>query len=262
MSNGRITIDRQSHILLIGVDRQEKLNSFTVSMYQELAAAYGRLNADDYLRCGVLYAHGKHFSAGLDLPQWAAALGAGKFPEIPEGGCDPFGFDAERRLTKPMLMATQGLCYTIGLELMLATDIRVAARNTRFGQIEIKRGIYPAGGGTFRLFHEVGWGNAMRYLLTGDEFQAEEAYRMGVVQELVEPGEQLDKALALAEVVAAQAPLGVYATLKSARLARLEGETAAAERLLTDMIPLMESEDAQEGLRSFIEKRPAQFKGR
>ena len=149
MNNGRITIDQQDHILLMGIDRQEKMNSFTVSMYQELAAAYGRLNADDNLRCGVLYAHGKHVTAGLDLPQWAAALGAGKFPQIPEGGCDPFSFDAEKRLTKPLLMATQGLCYTIGLELMLATDIRVAARNTRFGQIEVRRGIYPAGGGTF-----------------------------------------------------------------------------------------------------------------
>ena len=262
MTTGQITIDRQNHVLLIGIDNQAKYNAFSVSMYQELAAAYGQLDRDDTLRCGVLYAHGKHFTAGLDLPEWAAVLSQGKFPDIPDGGCDPFLFDPERRLSKPMLVATQGICYTIGLELLLATDIRIAATDTRFGQIEVKRGIFPAGGGTFRLFHEVGWGNAMRYILTGDEFDAAEAYRMRVVQELVEPGEQLEKALALAEVVAAQAPLGVYATLRNARLARLEGEDTAAAQLLPEMAKLLASKDAQEGVQSFVERRPAKFNGK
>ena len=102
---------------------------------------------------------------------------------------------------------------------MLACDVRVAARDTRFGQIEIKRGIYPVGGATLRMPRELGWGNAMRWLLTGDELGAEEALRIGLVQELVEPGEQLERALALGERIAAQAPLGVRATLASARLA-------------------------------------------
>ena len=86
----------------------------------------------------------------------------------------------------------QGICLTIGIELLLATDIRIAARSTRFGQIEIKRGIYPVGGATLRFPREVGWANAMRWLLTGDEFDAAEALRIGLVQEVVEHGEQLD----------------------------------------------------------------------
>ena len=84
--------------------------------------------------------------------------------------------------------------------MLLATDIRVAASDTRFAQIEIKRGIYPVGGATIRFMREVGWGNAMRYLLTGDEFSAEEAYRIGLVQEVVAPGQQVTRARALAQV--------------------------------------------------------------
>ncbi len=102
----------------------------------------------------------------------------------------------------------------------------------------------------------------MRYLLTGDEFKAKQARRMGLVQEVTSTGQQLDRALALAETVAAQAPLGVYATLKSARLARREGEAAAFARLLPDLQPIMTSEDAREGFLSFIERREARFKGR
>src|SRR5690606_35435899 len=103
--------------------------------------------------------------------------------------------------------------------LALVCDIRIAAKSARFVQIEIKRGIYPVGGATLRFPREVGWGNAMRWLLTGDEFDAQEALRIGLVQEVVEHGEQLPRALALADVIAAQAPLGVYATLASSRAA-------------------------------------------
>jgi enoyl-CoA hydratase len=108
---------------------------------------------------------------------------------------------------------------------------------------------------------ELGWGNSMRWLLTGDELGAEEALRIGLVQELVEPGQQLPRALELAERIAAQAPLGVRATLASARLA-IADEAAAAARLLPDLRPIMASDDAREGVQSFLERRAARFTGR
>src|SRR5205807_1489539 len=171
--------------------------------------------------CGVLFAHGEHFTAGLELTQFADSLGQG-LQTFPAGAIDPLGLTGPR-LSKPMVCAVQGICFTIGIELLLATDIRVAASNTRFAQIEIKRGIYPVGGATIRFVREAGWGNAMRYLLTGDEFNATEAWRIGLVQEVVEPGQQVTRATELAQVVSAQAPLGVRATLKSARVAICAG---------------------------------------
>jgi enoyl-CoA hydratase len=172
------------------------------------------------------------------------------------------GLDESNRLHKPLVIAVQGICYTIGLELLLASDIRVAATGTRFSQLEIKRGIYPVGGATVRLMQEIGWGNAMRYLLTADEFSAEDAFRMGLVQEVTDTGRQFDKALQIAQTIAKQAPLGVQATLASARLARTKGDEAAFARLIPDLIPLMKSEDVMEGLQAFIQRREANFKGR
>jgi enoyl-CoA hydratase/carnithine racemase len=102
----------------------------------------------------------------------------------------------------------------------------------------------------------------MRYLLTADEFSAEEAYRIGLVQEVVAPGQQVSRALALAQVIAEQAPLGVRATLASARIALTLGEEEAARRLMPDLLPILQSEDAREGVQSFIERRKGNFKGR
>jgi enoyl-CoA hydratase/carnithine racemase len=107
----------------------------------------------------------------------------------------------------------------------------------------------------------VGWGNAMRYLLTADEISAEEALRLGLVQELTVPGKQRKRALEIATTISRQAPLGVQATLASARLARASGEAAAFARLLPDLMPIMESDDFKEGIQSFLERRDARFKG-
>lgn len=256
----RITTERRDHVLLIGLDRVAKRNAFDPAMLGALGHAYADLDRDDDLRCGVLFAHGDHFTAGIDLAQFAPLMASGALTP-PPGALDPLGIVGPR-LRKPVVCALQGTCLTIGIELMLAADVRVAASNTRFAQIEIKRGIYPAGGATIRFVREAGWGNAMRYLLTGDEFGADEALRMGLVQEVVPLGQQLDRALALAETIAAQAPLGVRATLASARLAITAGETEAAQRLAPDLAPILQSEDAREGIQSFIERRQAQFKGR
>lgn len=258
----KVTVERKEHLLLIGLNRPEKMNAFDLDMYMKLAEALGTLHHEHELRCGMLFAHGDNFSSGLDMVKWVEVFSTGQFPELPEELRDPFGLNEDRVLGKPLVMAVQGICYTIGLELLLAADIRVAASDTRFGQIEVKRGIYPVGGATVRLPQEIGWGNAMRYLLTGDEITAEEAYRMGLVQELTGPGQQYERALAIAEHICEQAPLGVQASLLSARTARSDGVKEAVARLMPDLMPIMQSEDALEGVQSFIEKRKARFKGK
>lgn len=258
----KITVEKDGHVLLIGLNRPDKLNAFDVAMYKELAQAYGELHKDKELRCGLLFAHGKSFTAGLELDKWASAFSGGSFPELPEGTVDPLGIDEDNRLAKPMVMAAKGICFTIGLELMMATDIRVAASDTRFGQIEVKRGIYPVGGATMRFFEEIGWSNAMLYLLTGDELSADEAYRLGMIQKVTEPGEEFDAALGIAKKVARQAPLAVQAALKASRRARVYGAKEAARHLLPELQPLMSSEDVLEGLQSFLERREANFKGK
>jgi enoyl-CoA hydratase len=259
MTAGTVTREQRGHVLLIGLDRVAKRNAFDLPLWNELCAAYGELERDPELRVGVLFAHGEHFTGGLDLPQWGETFSSGAW-HIPEGGIDPLGLVS--RVTKPIVLAVQGTCFTIGIELLLATDLRVAAANTRFGQIEVKRGIYPVGGATLRMPRELGWANAMRWLLTGDDFDAAEALRMGMVQEVVPAGEQLGRATALATTIAAQAPLGVYATLKSSRAAIPANEHAAARQLMPDLVPIMKSEDVQEGLQAFVQRRPGAFKGR
>ncbi len=258
MTTGRVSRERRGHVLLIGLDRAAKRNAFDLPLWDDLCRAYGELAADDELRVGVLHAHGDHFTGGLDLPQWVPMFSSGAWA-IPAGGLDPLGLTGPR-LGKPIVAAVQGICLTIGIELLLATDVRIAGRSARFAQIEVKRGIYPVGGATLRFPREVGWGNAMRWLLTGDEFDPAEALRLGLAQEIAD--DPLARAVALAEVIAAQAPLGVYATLASARAAIPAAEHAAAERLLPDLRPIMTSADVQEGLRAFAERRPGAFRGK
>jgi len=245
----------------MGLNRPKKRNAFDQEMYEELAHAYGELNRNPDLRCGVLFAHGKHFTSGLELDKWAPVFASGKWT-IPIGCIHPLGTDSAVRCKKPVVMAIQGICYTIGFELLLAQDIRVASTDARIALLEVKRGIYPVGGGTVRLFQEIGWGNAMRYLLTGDEMTGSEAYRLGLVQELTEPEKVLDRAMEIATDISKRAPLGVMAALKSARIAEVEGQNAAMVRLIPDLKPVMESQDAIEGVMSFIERREAHFKGK
>ena len=259
--NSRIRKERvAAHVLTIGLARPAKRNAFDRQMLRELAEAFTELDDDPGLRCGLLYAEGDHFTAGLELSDVGPAVAAGE-PLFPTGSVDPLSLHGRAR-TKPLVIAVQGWCLTIGIELLLAADIRLAAEGTRFGQIEVKRGIFPFGGATIRFPRVAGWGNAQRYLLTGDVFDAQEAYRIGLVQEVVPPEALYERGLELASTVAQQAPLAVQASLRSSRVAVEQGQAAALESMMEETRAIMETEDAAEGLRSFVERREAKFEGR
>ena len=257
----QITVEQRGHLLLMGFNRPAKYNAFTPAMYRTLAAAYYRLHSDPELRVGVLWAAGEHFTGGLDLPLWGDHMSSGEGFKTGDGEIDPFGLDLQNRCAKPVVMAAQGICYTLGWELMLACDARVVANDIRLAMLEVKRGFYPTGGATIRMERELGWGHAMRYLLTGDELHADEAHRLGLVQQVVAPGEQLQRAIDLAEAIARGAPLGVQACLHSARLARDAGQQAAINDLMPLMARLSKTDDVAEGLASFVERRDAVFTG-
>jgi len=258
----RISIEQREHVLLIGLNRPAKRNAFDRQMLDELATAYARLEDDAEVRCGILYAHGEMFTAGLDLAALAPTIATSGELTYPENSIDPLNLYGARTRTKPLVAAVQGKCLTVGIELLLATDIRVASGNATFAQIEIKRGIFPFGGATLRFPETAGWGNSMRWLLTGDEFDAAEALRIGLVQEVIAHGTQLDKAIEIATRIAAQAPLGVQATIRSARKSQSEGFDAAARDLMPEVLKLFSTEDAREGVQSFVERREGNFRGR
>ena len=256
-----VSLERDGHVLVMGLNRPDKRNAFNVAMLADLSRAYALLESDDSLRAGVLFAHGDDFTSGLDLVDVGPSIATGRVP-FPDDGRDPWRLDGD--WTKPVVAAAHGWCLTLGIELLLAADIRIAAAGTRFAQLEVLRGIYPFGGATIRFPRQTGWGNAMRWLLTGDEFDADEAHRIGLVQEVVDDGAAaLVRAREIAHTIADRAaPLGVKAVLASAHLARAEGDTAAIERLRPEVTRLFGTADAAEGVQSFIERRAARFEGR
>jgi enoyl-CoA hydratase len=259
---GTISTEVRGALLLIGINRPAKYNGFTPRMFRELGEAYTRLDDDNALRVGVLHAFGKHFTAGLDLPTIAPLMQRGE-KAIPLGMVEPtdLGTPGYRRRTKPVVAAVKGITYTLGIELMLAADVVIAADDCRFSQLEVKRGIMATGGATLRMAERAGLGNAMLHLLTGDEFGAAEALRLNFVQKVVAAGAELDEALRVAEAIAAQAPLAVVATRLNVLKAIEHGPLEAMQEFIEVQQRLANSADAAEGVRSFVEKRPARFTG-
>lgn len=256
---GTVTIEDRGHVRLIGLNRPEKRNAFTFDMLAELARAYTDLADDPNIRCGVLHAHGPMFTAGLDLADVAPRLMAGD--SITAGArVDPWGLYAER-CPKPMVTAVHGKCFTLGVELALASEIVVAEETATFAQLEVSRGILAFGGATIRMAQAGGYQNAMRWLLTGDEFGAEDARRLGLVQEIVPAGGALDRAVEIAQRIAAQAPLAVAATMKSVRLSQQDPEAAGAA-LYDQVRALMTSEDSRIAVAAFVARQTPVFTGR
>lgn len=248
-------------ILVMRLNRPRARNALNREALRILAEAYTRLSNSKELRCGIVYGEGDVFCAGLDLADVIpASIEEGANTYLKPGQCDPFRLYGPACI-KPVISAVHGRCYTAGLELTLAADMCVAARDTMFGQQETTRGIFPLGGATIRLPMAIGWGTAMRCILAGGQFSAEEAHRWGLVQMLVEPGEQFQSALDLAREVAGCAPLAVQAALANARLAQTDGVRAAVDHIRSEGRRVALSADAREGMMSMMERRAARFAG-
>ncbi len=252
---GGILTEGRGHVFMIGLNRPEKYNGFSPAMLQQLGEAYSEYERNDAYRCAVLYAEGEHFTAGLDL-----SLLDVRARLFPEGEVDPLGLRPPFR-RKPGVAAVHGVCLTLGIELALASDIVVAAADTRFAQMEVKRALLAFGGAPIRMVQSAGWGNAMRYLLTGDEFDAETARRLGFIQEIVPPGQARARAVEIAEAIAAQAPLAVQAMIEAARTGLWDGPAATVEKDAALVARMTASADFEEAVASFKERREPVYKG-
>lgn len=259
-ATGGVVTEVQGQVLLIGLNRTGKRNALTPEMFAELSAIYARYDKDDDLRCAVLYGEGAVYCAGADLTRLSELVEGDGMSYGPDE-YDPFGTEGAR-LSKPLITVAHGMCFAGGLELALAGDMIIAAEGTYFGQPEVARGLFAFGGGAARWSDRIGWGNAMRYLLTGDILDAQEALRIGLVQEVV-PAERIkERAIELATAVANAAPIGVRHTLTVARRVHDEGLQSALDAIAPLRTEILGTEDAVEGLASFKEKRAGNYVGR
>lgn len=258
--NDRITYEVQDTICLIGLNRADKRNAFDSHMIAQLSDALTRYENDRNLRCALIFAHGEHFTAGLDLMELQDKLDKNIFA-FDNTQIDPWGISGKLR-SKPVVVAVQGTCFTAGIELMLNADVVIASSNCNFAQMEVQRGIMPFGGATVRFVAAAGWQKAMPYLLTGKHFDAQTADKLNLVSEVVAHGEEYARALTLAREISTAAPLGVQALLSSAQDARLNGAKAALANIHSYLPDLFYSADAKEGATAMVERRAAEFKGR
>jgi enoyl-CoA hydratase len=260
--NSKLTIERRGQVALFGINRPYIQNRIDPETFQALAKAYYDYDHDPSLRAAVLFGHGDNFSRGIDVDGFKTLVRTGE-PWISGGEViDPLA-KGQPHLTKPLIIAVHGDTWNMADELFLVADIRVAAANTNFGQDENTHGRFPGGGATVRFVREAGWGNAMRYMLTGDHWTAQEAYRIGTVQEIADtPQAALDRAVAIATKVAACGPLGIKTTLASAHLAIDAVEAEALSRLGAQFGALFHTHDFQEGRDAEAEGRRPVYEGR
>jgi enoyl-CoA hydratase len=254
-----ILCERSGHLAHVTLNRAEHGNRISMQMFRALGEEFTALDADPAIRCILLTANGADFSLGVDVPDVLPSWASGNSP-FEEDHVNPFGTTGPKR-RKPLVIVVQGQCFNAGLELALAADIVIAADNARFAFHEIHFGVYPYGGGLFRMIRAAGWNAAMRHALTGAEFSAAEALRMNVVAQICPLAEAEAAGVALATAISNKAPLAVQAALAQAQTWADRGEAAALSHSVPDIIRLLSSRDTKEAMRAAADGRAAVFSG-
>ena len=252
-----IRTETRGRVLVVTMNRPEVMNALHPPAHHELADAWDRFAADDELWVGIVTGAGdRAFCAGNDL-KFHAAGGKLEMPVSSFGGLTS-RFDC----FKPIIAAVNGLALGGGFEIALASDIVLASSKARFGLPEPRVGLAALAGGMQRLPRQIGLKNAMGMMLTGRPVDAEEAYRLGIAQEVTEPDALLDRALAWADEILQCAPLSVRATKETAYTTLGVPLEEAMSRRIDGVGRMIKSEDFAEGPRAFAEKRKPEWKGR
>lgn len=252
-----VEYEQRGRVGLITIRRPEARNAINVEVAHGIEDALDKLEDDESTWAAVLAAEGPVFCAGADLKVVAAGGLADLFTD--RGG---FAGIAARSRAKPLIAAVDGPALAGGCEVALACDLIVASTSARFGLPEVKRSLVAAGGGLFRLTRVLPRNVALELILTGDPIDAARAYALGMVNRLVEPGEALTAALALAGVICENAPVAVQESRRTVVAIEDADEETARQQSLAALARVMQSEDFAEGPRAFVEKRPPQWTGR
>lgn len=264
-----LLVERDGHVITLTLNRPDKRNAFNAELLCRLYDAYLDIDADAQVRAVVMTGAGGNFSGGADLDRLVGALMRGEEPatEFEARVRDDYsilmkGFLKEYRLTKPLIGAIEGSCYAGGFEIMMSMDVRVAAESAQIALSEVKRGLFPMAGTSIRLPRQIAWTHAMELMLTGDPVSGRRAAEIGLVGHVVPDGTALDKAREIAAAIAANGPIAAQAIKESALAADGLPEGDAFAREFEIGMVVMASEDAREGPRAFLEKRPARFTGK
>jgi enoyl-CoA hydratase len=250
---------RDDGVAIVTIHRPEKLNALNAEVRGLLVEAFDALAEDDDVKVIVIHGAGeKAFVAGADITEFAART----VDEQREVYDKRRVYETVADCPKPVIAAIHGFCIGGGSELALACDVRVADRTARFSQAEIRIGLIPGGGGTQRLARLVGRGQAMIISCTGDFVEAEDAYRMGLVEILVGEGEHLERSLDLASRMARWSSVSLRLAKQAVNAAFEMPLAAGLEHEKERFLEAFGSEDGREGVRAFVEKRKPVFKGR
>ena len=255
-------VEQVDHTLVVTMNRPESRNALSGEMLAIMSEAWDRVNSDDTVRVAILTGAGGSFCAGADLKAMSHSAPSESFES---GAFDPSviksllkGF----RLTKPLIAAVEGPAIAGGTEILQATDIRVAGESARFGVSEPRWGLYPLGGSAVRLVRQIPYTVAADLLLTGRHIKAPEAKEIGLIGHVVPDGNALEKAHEIAGLIAANGPLAVQAVLRTMRDSEGKHEDDCWADDAKVGAEVFKSDDAKEGPRAFLEKRPAVFTGR
>ena len=252
-----VDFEQRGPFAVVKINRPEARNAVNGAVAQGIEEAIDRIEADDGIWVGILTGEPPVFCAGADLKEINAGNAANL--QTKRGG---FGGIVQRERTKPIIAAVDGPALAGGTEIVVSCDLVVASTTATFGIPEVKRSLVAAAGGLFRLGRKIPLNIAMELALTGDPITAEVAHHHGLVNRLVEPGEALDAAIALADRICANAPVAVRESRRVVIEATNAPDDVGWKMSVEGMATAMSSEDFKEGLTAFIEKRPPRWSGR
>ena len=258
-----LLVQHEGHVLTLTLNRPDRLNAISTPMLAELSDVLRAANTDSGVRAVVLTGAGRGFCSGLDLKEQAAGdgsvLGGGGYRLFDLHNSPPVVIN---RMDKPVICALNGAAAGYGMDMALGCDIRIASERAKLGALFTKRGIVPESGGTWYLPRLLGWAKAAEVAFLGEVLDAQRSLELGLVNQVVPHDDLMEVTMEMANKIANNAPLAVQSTKRLMRLGLDETFEAAVDHVLLQLLPLVQTDDFKEGIKSFMERRAPEFEGR